>query len=172
MGGYIQPYKETQGSRVTIAGSDWDLGTRTRKLGQKIGYVDIGVETSERRAAVDIRDYITGVAYEGAFIPFRNVDSCEDIDRGELPKLAYAMKLRATKHYAMKVVLVDQGLLNNSAVKAILGNNLMSDIRNWISKNGVVDINVDRNGFIYGTLDDIHAQYGDRMTQLLVGIGA
>jgi glycosyltransferase involved in cell wall biosynthesis len=159
-GGYSQPFIIENSEKKLIAGNDWDFGTKSRMLNQEIGYVDVFNESSDRRASIDVKSFITGIAYEGVFHSYRDRVIGKDIYEEEMQDILFQNKLRTVKHYALKPTLADNSILDKSKTKGILGEELIVEIKEWITANEIKDIYKDRNGFIYGSLEDFHKAFG------------
>lgn len=161
LGGYSQPYFMKNNERIIIAGNDWDLGVKARAHQQEVGFVNVFNITSDRRAAKDIKSFLLGSAYEGAFDPIRERSIGSDLKLEEKSDVLIGNKLRTVKHYALKPILVDNKLLSKEEVINTLGEKLISQITSWKLSNGIKDITNDRNGFIYGTLEDFNKDLGE-----------
>ena len=159
-GGYSQPFIIENSEKKLIAGNDWDFGTKSRMLKQEIGYVDVFTETSDRRASIDVKSFITGVAYEGVFHSYRDRVIGKDIYDEEMQDILFQNKFRTVKHYALKPTLADNSVLDKPKAKEILGVELIKEIKEWITANEIKDIYKDRNGFIYGSLEEFHKALG------------
>lgn len=159
-GGYSQPFVIENSEKKLIAGNDWDLGIKARMLKQEIGYVDVLNESSDRRASIDVRSFIIGTAYEGVFHSFRDRVIGKDIYEEEMQDILFKNKLRTVKHYALKPTLADRSVLDKTTTKEVLGEKLIIEMKEWVAVNEIKDIYKDRNGFIYGSLEDFHKIFG------------
>ncbi|MCI1265099.1 MAG: glycosyltransferase family 2 protein [Saprospiraceae bacterium] len=160
IGGYTQPYIIENNIKKIVAGNDWDFGTKARIAKQEIGFVDVFNETSDRRLTADANSFVEGTAYEGVLNNYRDRVKGIDISEEQMQDLFFKNKLRTVKHFALKPTLSDNSLLKKSEVKEILGIQLTNEIQEWIEANPIKDIYTDRNGFIYGSLEDFHKAFG------------
>jgi glycosyltransferase involved in cell wall biosynthesis len=160
IGGYTQPSIIENGMVKIVAGNDWDLGTKARISKQEIGLVNVYNEASDRRLTVDAKSFVEGTAYEGVLNHFKERIVGNDISKEEMPDLFFKNKLRTVKHFALKPLLADNSLFTTKEVKIILGKKLTNEMQEWVQTNPINDIYKDRNGFIFGSLENFHKTFG------------
>ena len=148
-GPYLQPTAPGPDGPVVLAGEDWDLGVRLRQAGYRIASADIVVADRGRRLLADLRAYLGGTAYEGAFERVEPTAPATDLTTSELDALWSGTARRALLHFYFKPLLAVPSLLEGDVG---LSEATLAAMRAWIARWPAPTFAESRNGFLYGRL--------------------
>ena len=159
-GPYVQPTMPGPEGTVFLAGEDWDLGVRLRRDGYRIEETSAAVRDRGRRLLADVRAYVSGDAYEGAF---RRLSTglgsphSVDVDSTQVETLVDRAVDRSLRHFYMKPILA--GVVAASDLQG-LDEGITSAMDAWINRWPHPTFDESRNGFIFGRL----ARFSDLFT--------
>jgi Glycosyl transferase family 2 len=151
-GPYVQPTMLTADGSVSLAGEDWDLGVRIRQAGFTIGVTEAAVLDKGRRLLADVYSYVSGDAYEGAFLRLDQTNSSADVSKTAVAPLVESAVERSLRHFFFKPILA--GCVEANDVLAV--NGLRPETRqaivDWMSCWPSPTFAESRNGFMFGRL--------------------
>lgn len=148
-GPYLQPTTPGPDGPVVLAGEDWDLGVRLRQAGYRIASAEIVVADRGRRLLADLRAYLGGTAYEGAFARVQATAPATDLTTAELDALLAGTARRALLHFYFKPLLAVPSLLDGDVGLSPV---TVDAMRAWIARWPAPTFAESRNGFLYGRL--------------------
>lgn len=148
-GPYLQPTAPGPDGPVVLAGEDWDLGVRLRRAGYRIATADVVVADRGRRLLADLRAYLGGTAYEGAFTRVGATAAATDLTEAELDALWSGTARRALLHFYFKPLLAVPSLLEGEVG---LSPATVDAMRAWMARWPAPTFAESRNGFLYGRL--------------------
>lgn len=163
IGPYEQPSIKQKDKTVNLAGEDWDLSTKCRKIGFKIIRTKKipKIIVSARRLMSSPQSYLTGRSYEGEFATVTESDKKgKDLDKKLINPYTRLATLRQSMHYACKPILIDGSILKRKTIKHLLGQETIHKIETWIVRERRFELMSERNKFILRYLKKFHKEFG------------
>jgi glycosyltransferase involved in cell wall biosynthesis len=148
-GPYLQPTAPGPNGPLSLAGEDWDLGVRLRRAGFTIHETSADVIDRGRRLLTDVHAYVSGEAYEGAFMRLPMADPSSDIDPDTVSALVDSAIERSLRHFFLKPILADTVALD---ARTGLSEPTIDRMCAWMIRWPHPTIDESRNGFIFGRL--------------------
>lgn len=153
-GPYVQPVAPGPHGTETLAGEDWDLGVRIRRAGFRVEETDAAVVDRGRRLLADVHAYVSGDAYEGAFVRLAASSGSPDIDAADVATLVDHAVDRVLRHFLCKPILADAVAAGDvRGLSAATLDAMAAWMRRWPHPT----FDESRNGFVFGRL----ARFGD-----------
>jgi glycosyltransferase involved in cell wall biosynthesis len=159
-GPYLQPTAQGPDGIISLAGEDWDLGVRLRRAGFGIVETPASVIDRGRRFLADVHAYISGEAYEGAFIRLKPTRGPQDISAEQIASLVDSALERSLRHFLLKPILAKAVPL--SAVGE-LSVSLRDGMDEWMQRWPHPTFEESRNGFIFGRLEQFSKAFIDEV---------
>lgn len=164
-GPYLQPTAPGPTGPENLAGEDWDLGLRLRLAGYRVVETEATVIDRGRRLLADVHAYVSGEAYEGAFLRLDPNTEPADIAAADVDALTRSALARSLRHFFLKPVLAGATPLDASTG---LSPPTIDAMRRWIERWPSPTFYESRNGFVFGRLgrfadeftDDVLAEFG------------
>ncbi len=159
-GPYLQPTAPGPTGPENLAGEDWDLGLRLRLSGYRIVETKATVIDRGRRLLADVHAYVSGEAYEGAFLRLTPSAGPADIPATHVEALTRSALARSVRHFFLKPVLAGATPLDASTG---LSPSTIDAMRTWIERWPSPTFHESRNGFIFGRLERFADEFTDRV---------
>ncbi len=149
-GPYLQPTAPGPDGVISLAGEDWDLGVRLRRVGFRIVETPASVIDRGRRFLADVHAYVSGEAYEGAFQRLKPTGGPHDVAADEVASLVDGAIERSLRHFLMKPILA--GVTTITSVEG-LSIATCEAMQHWMIRWPHPTFEESRNGFIFGRLE-------------------
>ncbi len=163
-GPYLQPTAPGPDGDENLAGEDWDLGLRLRLAGYRIAETPATVVDRGRRLLADVHAYVSGEAYEGAFLRLESSSDPADIALHDVGPLTQSALARSLRHFFLKPLLAGAVPLDGSTG---LSPATLAAMGAWIERWPGPTFHQSRNGFIFGRLERFaHAFTDDVLADL------
>ncbi len=159
-GPYLQPTAPGPTGPENLAGEDWDLGLRLRLSGYRIVETNATVIDRGRRFLADVHAYVSGEAYEGAFLRLAPSAGPADIPAAQVEALTRSALARSVRHFFLKPVLAGATPLDASTG---LSPSTIDAMRTWIERWPSPTFYESRNGFIFGRLERFADEFTNRV---------
>lgn len=157
-GPYLQPTAPGPAGTENLAGEDWDLGLRLRLAGYRIVETPATVVDRGRRLLADVHAYVSGEAYEGAFLRLDSSSLPVDVAVHEVDQLTQSALARSLRHFFLKPLLAEAVPLDASTG---LSPATLAAMGAWIRRWPGPTFHQSRNGFIFGRLERFAQEFTD-----------
>ncbi len=148
-GPYVQPTSPGASGPINLAGEDWDLGVRLRLAGYSVGHTQAAVMDRGRRLLANVHAYVSGEAYEGAFLRVIATDHPQDVSADEAAVLADTALDRSLRHFFLKPILAGAVALDQ---RTGLSPATLMAMHRWMQRWPGPSFAESRNGFMFGRL--------------------